>query len=357
MTQATVTPETAAFRLPRIGVGLIGGVMLAVTALPCVLTMPITLPLYRQQDVTKSYAPPRVTLDSGGASGTIARLDAWVGGAMGRDQFGRSVLWRCLLGGAISLGVGLASALFAVSLGVIWGAIAGNAGGRTDAAMMRTVDVLYGLPYILLVVLLDLVMPRIYLGVTGPLLELADYLASIASRVLALGPDWQRLDGLRGTVQSAHVVDVASLLIAIGLVSWLTMSRVIRGQVLSLRAQPFVEAARASGAGPLHILRWHLLPNLVGPIIVYTTLTVPAAILQESFLSYLGIGIAPPTPSWGNLAAEGARELQLLAGRDTTIRWWLVVWPCLLLGVTLLALNFIGDALRDRLDPKSTRDT
>jgi oligopeptide transport system permease protein len=308
--------------LPRIHAGTVGTVILLATALPCLLTLPISTHYYRQMDVARSYEAPSITLNSGDASGFSGHIDAWIGSAMGRDRFGRSVLWRCLMGGAISLGVGLASALFAVSLGVLWGAIAGNTGGRTDAVMMRTVDVLYGLPYILLVVLLD----------------------------LALGP---RLEAILPT----RYADVITLLIAIGLVSWLTMSRVIRGQVLSLRAQPFVEAARASGARPLHILRWHLLPNLVGPIIVYTTLTVPAAILQESFLSYLGIGISPPTPSWGNLAAEGVGELQSLTSRETTVHWWLVLWPCLLLGLTLLALNFIGDALRDRFDPKSTRNT
>ena len=143
-----------------------------------------------------------------------------------------------------------------------------------------------------------------------------------------------------------------TLLVAIGGVSWLTMARVIRGQVLSLKRQPFIEASRAIGA-PVH---WqftrHLLPNLLGPITVYATLTVPQAILQESFLSFLGIGIEPPLPSWGNLASEGLSQLNPVKSR-----WWLLLWPCLLLGVTLLALNFIGEGLRESLDPKRRSDT
>jgi ABC-type dipeptide/oligopeptide/nickel transport system permease subunit len=127
---------------------------------------------------------------------------------------------------------------------------------------------------------------------------------------------------------------------------------VIRGQVLSLRGQPFIEAARACGAGPGRIVRLHLLPNLVGPIVVYTTLTVPMAVLQESFLSFLGIGVQLPLPSWGNLAADGIKELLAMVLPGVSLRWWLPLWPCVLLGMTLMALNFMGDALRNRLDPK-----
>jgi oligopeptide transport system permease protein len=145
-------------------------------------------------------------------------------------------------------------------------------------------------------------------------------------------------------------IDVFTLLVAIGGVSWLTMARVVRGQVLSLKAQPFMEAARAIGV-PLRgqFLR-HLLPNLLGSIIVYTTLTVPQAILQESFLSFLGIGVKPPLPSWGNLAADGLPELNPYQSH-----WWLLLFPCLLLGTTLLALNFVGEGLREAFDPKRRR--
>ncbi len=146
------------------------------------------------------------------------------------------------------------------------------------------------------------------------------------------------------------LLDVGTLLLAIGGVSWLTMARVIRGQVLSLKHQQFVEAARATGASASRIFLRHLLPNLVGPIIVYATLTVPQAILQESFLSFLGIGVKPPLPSWGNLAAEGLGELN-----GYRSNWWLLLFPCVLLGVTLLALNFVGEGLREAFDPKRSR--
>jgi oligopeptide transport system permease protein len=140
------------------------------------------------------------------------------------------------------------------------------------------------------------------------------------------------------------------LLVAIGGVSWLTMARVVRGQVLSLKGQPFMEAAKAIGV-PWHgVFLRHLLPNLTGPIIVYATLTVPQAILQESFLSFLGIGVKPPLPSWGNLASEGLSELNLVDSK-----WWLLLFPCLLLAITLLALNFVGEGLREALDPKRSK--
>ena len=157
--------------------------------------------------------------------------------------------------------------------------------------------------------------------------------------------------GMKADVASG-LADVVTLLVAIGGVSWLTMARVIRGQVLSLREQPFIEAARAAGSSPARVLRVHLLPNLIGPIVVYTTLTVPQAILQESFLSFLGIGVQAPLPSWGNLAADGLSQLHTLALAKSSADWWLLFFPCLLLGLTLLALNFLGDALRNRLDPR-----
>jgi len=181
------------------------------------------------------------------------------------------------------------------------------------------VDVLYGLPYILMVILLKIGLPE-------PLTRL-----------------------LGGRSQAAELV---ILLVAIGAVSWLTMARVVRGQVLSLKEQAFVEAARASGASTWHILRVHMLPNLVGPILTYATLVIPQAILQESFLSFLGIGVQPPMPSLGRLAADGVEAVNTFVGY-----WWLIVFPCGVLVAALLALNFIGDGLRDAYDPKSTQAT
>ena len=182
---------------------------------------------------------------------------------------------------------------------------------------MRLIDILFGLPYILLVVLLAV-------AVDGLLQREGADLSS----------------GFR------QLVNVLTLLVAIGGVSWLAMARVIRGQVLSLREQPFMEAARAGGVPASRQFLRHLLPNLMGPIIVYATLAVPAAILSESFLSFLGIGVQEPLPSWGNLAANGLSELNTVKSR-----WWLLLWPCVLIGTTLLALNFFGDHLKERFDP------
>lgn len=244
---------------------------------------------------------------------------------LGSDRLGRDVLARLLVGGAISLTIGLAAALISVIIGTLYGMTAGYFGGRIDAVMMRFVDILYGLPYILLVVLLAV-------AVDG-LLQRAES-----------GPV---INWLRGHGPAVRVV---TLLVAIGGVSWLTMARVIRGQVLSLREQPFMEACRAIGVPWRRQFARHLLPNLLGPIVVYATLTVPQAILQESFLSFLGIGVQPPLPSWGNLAAEGLNELNPVRSR-----WWLLLWPCMLLALTLLSLNFVGERLREAFDPHGRR--
>lgn len=230
----------------------------------------------------------------------------------GTDDLGRDLLARTLYGGAISLSLGVIAAAVAVVLGVAYGAVAGFVGGRVDGVMMRIVDVLYGLPYVLLVMLLTVSL--------GKWLE--------ASQVV--GGDWSRF---------------IVLALAIGSVSWLTMARVIRGQVLSLRRQPFIEAAIVLGIPTRRILLRHILPNLVGPIVVFATLTVPQAILQESFLSFLGVGINPPQATWGSLAADGVRAIN-----PVQFDWWLIVFPCAALSLTLLALNFVGDALRDALE-------
>lgn len=233
---------------------------------------------------------------------------------LGTGDLGRSLLARCLLGGAISLLIGLVAAAISVVVGLAVGLYAGFKGGWVDGLLMRLVDVLYGLPYFLLIILLKV-------ALEGPL---------------------ARLTG------SLPVASMIVLFAAIGSVSWLTMARVVRGQVLSLRGQPFVEAAIALGLPSRRIFMLHVLPNLVGPLIVYATLTVPQAILQESFLSFLGVGIQKPLPTWGALAGE-ARELALSPIHP---RWWLLVYPCLMLGWTLLTLNFLGDGLRDVFDPK-----
>ncbi len=233
---------------------------------------------------------------------------------MGTDKLGRDLLIRFLLGGAISLSIGLSSAVIALTIGTVVGVISGYAGGRVDALLMRIVDVLYGLPYLLLVILLRV---------------------AVVHRV----SHWLSLLGIP---QADGLSNVVVLLVGIGSVSWLNMARVIRSQVMALKARPFVDAARALGLGPWRIGLRHILPNIMGTVAVYATLTVPAAILAESTLSFLGLGVERPLPTWGTLASAAVAEINPVESH-----WWIIFWPCFGLTASLICLNFLGEALRD----------
>ncbi len=281
--QGTSLWSDAWHRLRKNRLAIAGGIILVLLALLCAFG-----PLFSQ-----SYSDQNLELGA-----TSPSLDHW----LGTDTLGRDLFARLLYGGRISLMVGLVATFVALVIGVTYGAVAGFFGGKTDAVMMRLVDILYALPFTVFVILLMVFFGRnIYL-----------------------------------------------LFLAIGAVEWLTMARIVRGQILSIKKMEYIEAARSLGLGKRRIIFRHMIPNALGPVIVYTTLTIPAVMLLEAFLSFLGLGVQPPMSSWGVLIKDGAEKMEEFP--------WLLIFPGGLFSLTLFSLNFLGDGLRDALDVRSAKD-
>lgn len=276
--------QDAFSRLKKNKLAMLGLILISIIIVLALLTPWIAPYDYEHQDLYLGATPPS--------------SEHW----FGTDVFGRDQLTRMLHGSRISLMVGLVATAVALLIGVLWGTVAGFLGGRIDAFMMRFVDILYALPFAIFIILLTVVFGR----------------------------------------------SMLLLFLAIGAVEWLTMARIVRGQVVSLRRQEFIEAAIAMGVSRWQIIYKHLIPNVLGPIIVYTTLTIPSVILLESFLSFLGLGIQPPQSSWGSLIKAGVETMEEYP--------WLLIYPGILLSLTLFSLNFLGDGLRDALDPRASKD-
>lgn len=282
--QGTSLGKDALIRLRKNKMAMAGAIMLLLLSIVALLTPWIAPYSYDAQNLNLGASPPSA--------------EHW----LGTDVLGRDQLTRIMYGSRISLMVGFIATSVALLIGVLWGAIAGFFGGRVDALLMRTVDALYALPFTIFIILLTVI---------------------FGSSMLLL-------------------------FLAIGAVEWLTMARIVRGQVLSIKQQEFVEAAVSMGLSRWKIIYRYLIPNVLGPVIVYTTLTIPGVILLESFLSFLGLGIQPPQSSWGSLISSGVETMEEYP--------WLLLFPALVLSLTLFSLNFLGDGLRDALDPRTSKD-
>ena len=275
------------------------GILAAITV--AVIVGPFLLPSTYAEPGPLSFAPPSLQHP------------------FGTDLNGRDLLYRVLSGGRISMLVGLCGAFVSLFIGTAYGLIAGYSGGKLDNFMMRIVDILYSVPRLIFILIC--------------INAFNSQLQEFASRI---GWEW--------LVSSSRI---AILIVSLGVIEWLTLARIVRGQTLALKGRAFVTAATALGQSHGRIILKHLLPNLVGVILIYLTLTIPAVIIDESFLSFLGLGVQAPAASWGSLLADGAASLNPIF-----IRWWLVAFPAAAMAITLLALNFLGDALRDALDPR-----
>ena len=282
MSKSSTLWSDAIYRLTRNKAAMLGAFILLILIISAALAPWIAPYSYSFQNLELGASPPSADH------------------ILGTDVLGRDLLSRILYGARISLLVGFVATGVALVIGVSWGIIAGYAGGRIDSVMMRIVDILYGLPFIIFIILLMVIFGR----------------------------------------------NLWLLFGAIGAVEWLTMARIVRGQVMGLKNQEFVMAAKAMGVSNFSMFRKHLLPNILGPIAVYATLTIPQVMLLEGFLSFLGLGIQPPMSSWGTLIKDGVESMEEYS--------WLLIYPGITFTITLFALNFFGDGLRDALDPKTS---
>lgn len=294
-------------RLRKNRLAVAGGIFILVVALVSALGPAFLKYSYEEQNLDRGASPPG--------------REHW----LGTDKLGRDQLTRLVYGGRVSLSVGLIATAVSLTIGLLYGTIAGFAGGKLDALMMRIVDILYALPFTIFVILLMVMARDVGKALEGFLLARFDWETDIANK-------W----------------NLILLFGAIGAVEWLTMARIVRGQVRSLRKMEFVEACESLGLSRRRIILRHMIPNVLGPVVVYTTLTIPAVMLLEAFLSFLGLGVQPPMSSWGLLIKEGSEMMEEAP--------WLLIYPGMLFSLTLFSLNFLGDGLRDALDPKASKD-